>query len=75
MAVRKCLVYATILMLGIFHVIVCLKYEHKLGLLIAFPMIFELVLLYSGIQGYEQYLSKKKQNMKLNARKKICWYT
>ena len=53
MAVRKCLVYTTILLLGIFHVIVCLKYEHKLGLLIAFPMIFELVLLYSGIQASE----------------------
>ena len=37
-----------------FHFAVCIKYEQKLGLLIAFPMIFELVLLYSGLQGMFQ---------------------
>ena len=39
------------MLLCMFHFAVCIKYEQKLGLLIAFPMIFELVLLYSGLQG------------------------
>ena len=42
------------MLLCIFHFAVCIKYEQKLGLLIAFPMIFELVLLYSGLQGMFQ---------------------
>ena len=42
------------MLLCMFHFAVCIKYEQKLGLLIAFPMIFELVLLYSGLQGMFQ---------------------
>ena len=53
MFVRKCIVYSTILLLGIFHFVVCLTYERQLGLLIAFPMFFQLVLLYCGIQELE----------------------
>ena len=33
------------LAIGIFHFVVCTKYEAKLGLLIASPMVFELMLL------------------------------
>ena len=43
------------MLLCLFHFAVCIKYEQKLGLLIAFPMIFELVLLYSGLQGMDSF--------------------
>ena len=47
------------MLLCMFHFAVCIKYEQKLGLLIAFPMIFELVLLYSGLQGMFQLFVPK----------------
>ena len=37
------------LAIGIFHFIVCTKYEQKLGLLIAAPMVVELMLLGKAI--------------------------
>ncbi|CAG5108433.1 Oidioi.mRNA.OKI2018_I69.chr1.g3793.t1.cds [Oikopleura dioica] len=49
-----------ILVLLFVHFAVCAKLEQGLGILIAFPMIFELLLLISGIQGYERYLQRKK---------------
>jgi hypothetical protein len=41
---------SVILVIGIFHVVICAKYEQGLGLLIASPMIFEFLLLISGLQ-------------------------
>jgi len=40
-----------ILVLCFVHFVVCAKLEQGLGILIAFPMIFELLLLIAGIQG------------------------
>ena len=50
------------MLLCMFHFAVCIKYEQKLGLLIAFPMIFELVLLYSGLQGMFQLFVPNKNS-------------